>query len=38
MIYNEKPEIISWIDYFKNDSDDSLLVLNKYIKKIIRNF
>ena len=38
MIYNEKPEIISWIDYFKNDSDDSLLVLNKYIKKIIRHF
>ena len=38
MIYSEKPEIISWIDYFKNDSDDSLLVLNKYIKKIIRNF
>ena len=38
MIYNEKPEIISWIDYFKNDSEDSLLVLNKYIKKIIRHF
>ena len=38
MVYNEKPEIISWIDYFKNDSDDSLLVLNKYIKKIIRHF
>ena len=38
IIYNEKPEIISWIDYFKNDSDDSLLVLNKYIKKIIKNF
>ena len=38
MIYNEKPEIISWIDYFKNDSDDSLLVLHKYIKRIIRSF
>ena len=38
MVYNEKPEIISWIDYFKNDSDDSLLILHKYIKKIIRSF
>ena len=38
LVYNEKPEIISWIDYFKNDSDDSLLILNKYIKKIIRSF
>ena len=38
IIYNEKPEIISWIDYFKNDSDDSLLVLHKYIKRIIRSF
>ena len=38
MIYNEKPEIVSWIDYFKNDSDDSLLVLNKYIKSIFKNF
>ena len=38
MIYNEKPEIISWIDYFKNDSDDSLLILHKYIKKIIKIF
>ena len=37
-IYNEKPEIISWIDYFKNDSDDSLLIFHKYIKIIIRNF
>ena len=38
IVYNEKPEIISWIDYFKNDSDDSLLIFHKYIKKIIRNF
>jgi len=38
MVYNEKPEIISWIDYFKNDSDDSLLILHKYIRKIIKNF
>ena len=38
IVYNEKPEIISWIDYFKNDIDDSLLIFHKYIKKIIRNF
>ena len=38
MVYNEKPEIISWIDYFKNDSDDSLLILHKYIRKIIKQF
>ena len=31
IVYNEKPEIISSIDYFKNDSDDSLLIFHKYI-------
>ena len=36
MIYNEKPEILSWIDYFKNDNNDILLIIHKYIKKIIK--
>ena len=37
MVYNEKPEILSWIDYFKNDSNDILLIIHKNIKKIIKN-
>ena len=36
-VYNEKPEILSWIDYFKNDSNDILLIIHKNIKKIIKN-
>ena len=36
MIYNEKPELLSWIDYFKNDSNDILLIIHKNIKKIIK--
>ena len=37
MVYNEKPELLSWIDYFKNDSNDILLLIHKNIKKIIKN-
>ena len=37
MVYNEKPELLSWIDYFKNDSNDILLIIHKNIKKIIKN-
>ena len=37
MVYNEKPELLSWIDYFKNDSNDILLIVHKNIKKIIKN-
>ena len=36
MIYNEKPELLSWIDYFKNDSNDILLIIHKNVKKIIK--
>jgi len=36
MVYNEKPELLSWIDYFKNDSNDILLIIHKNIKKIIK--
>ena len=36
-VYNEKPEILSWIDYFKNDNNDILLIIHQNIKKIIKN-
>ena len=36
-IYNEKPELLSWVDYFKNDSNDIILIIHKNIKKIIKN-
>ncbi len=35
-IYNDKPEILSWIDYFKNDSNEFILVIHQYIKKLIK--
>jgi hypothetical protein len=40
-IYENKPEILSWIDYFKNDNKDFLGIMNNYISsifKIIINF
>ncbi len=40
-IYENKPEILSWIDYFKNDNKDFLGIMNNYIIsifKIIINF
>ena len=36
-VYNEKPEILSWIDYFKNDNNEILLIIHQNIKKIIKN-
>ena len=30
-IYREKPELVSWFDYFKNDRDDILLIINENI-------
>ena len=30
-IYNEKPELVSWIDYFKNNSEDVLIIINEHI-------
>ena len=35
-IYHEKPELLSWIDYFKNDSNDTLLIVHTYVKKVIK--
>ena len=35
-IYNDKPEILSWIDYFKNNSNEFILVIHQYIKKLIK--
>ncbi len=35
-IYHEKPELLSWIDYFKNDSNDTLLIVHTYFKKVIK--
>ena len=30
-IYREKPELVSWFDYFKNDKEDILLIINDNI-------
>ena len=35
-IYNDKPEILSWIDYFKNDSNEFILFIHQYIKNLIK--
>lgn len=35
-VFVNKPEIISWIDYFKNNEDDVSILINKTIKSIIR--
>ena len=33
--YLEKPEIISWFDYFKNDTEDILLIIHENLNKLI---
>ena len=33
--YREKPELISWFDYFKNNKSDLLLTINKSIRKLL---
>ena len=35
-IYHKKPELISWIDYFKNNDEDILFSLNRNIKKLTK--
>ena len=35
-IYREKPELISWFDYFKNDKEDILLILNEIIQILLK--
>ena len=35
-IYEEKPELISWIDYFKNNNDDDLIIIYENISKLLK--
>ena len=35
-VYDEKPELVSWIDYFKNSNNDILLIINDNIRLLIR--
>ena len=35
-IYNEKPELVSWIDYFKNNSSDVLIIINDNINYLLK--
>ena len=37
-IYEEKPELVSWFDYFKNDKEDILLLINEYIPILLKIF
>ena len=37
-IYQEKPELVSWFDYFKNDKEDILLILHQYIPNVLKVF
>jgi hypothetical protein len=32
LVYNKKPELLSWIDYFKNNDEDVLYFINSNIK------
>ena len=34
-VYDEKPELVSWIDYFKNSNNDILLIINDNIRLLI---
>ena len=36
-IYNEKPELVSWIDYFKNNSSDVLVIINDNIVSLLKS-
>lgn len=35
-IYNKKPELLSWIDYFKNNDEDILFSMDNNIKKLLQ--
>ena len=37
-IYQEKPELVSWFDYFKNDKEDILLIIHKFMPIILKVF
>ena len=34
-IYKEKPELVSWFDYFKNNKEDMLLIINQNVKSLL---
>ena len=36
--YQDKPELVSWFDYFKNDKEDILLLINEYIPIVLKVF
>jgi len=35
-MYNKKPELLSWIDYFKNNDEDILFSMDNCIKKLLQ--
>ena len=35
-IYREKPELVSWFDYFKNDKGDILLIIHENMEIILK--
>ena len=35
IIYQEKPELVTWFDYFKNDKQELLLIINENIEIIL---
>ena len=37
-IYQEKPELVSWFDYFKNDKEDILVIINENIQILLKVF
>ena len=37
-IYQEKPELVSWFDYFKNDKEDILLIMHEFIPIMLKIF
>ena len=34
-IYKEKPELVSWFDYFKNNKEDMLLIINQNVENLL---
>ena len=37
-IYKEKPELVSWFDYFKNDKEDIFLIIHENIQSMLSIF
>ena len=34
-LYKEKPELVSWFDYFKNNKEDLLLIINQNMNNLL---